>query len=188
MKKFPIGLCILFGVYLSGCTLSPSRPLDLNQLGQFNRIALNQNTYRISFQTDARISYATAQEITLVKAAQVTLENGFQFFKVLDNPNTIVSQPPRQAVVYPAPPIYYPPPYYGRFSHPWPMQMPYPYYTAPQVVNIEPTQVAYSIECFKYQADAPDDAFNATLILKSIGAKYGISETGKPLAPNAAQN
>ena len=43
------------------------------------------------------------------------------------------------------------------------------------VVNIDPVQVSYTIECYRDQKQAPQDAFDATLILKSIGQKYGLS-------------
>lgn len=185
MKKTIIGLCIITGLILSGCASSPSKPLTFNKLGQFNSIPLNQNSYRISFQTNANISYGSAQEITLVKAAQTTLKNGFQFFKVIDDPSLSIQQPPQQSVVYTPMPAYYPPTYYrGRPHHFGPN--PYPYYAVPQVVTLEPTQVVYSIECFKDQQSAPSDAFDAELILKSLGAKYGLSENGEVLAPNVA--
>lgn len=184
MKTTMIGLFIATGLLFTGCAMTPSKPLTFNQLGQFNSIPLNTNLYRISFQTNSNMSYGSAQEITLVKAAQTTVQNGFKFFKVLNDPSNTIQHPPRQTVVYPPPPpMYYPPSYYGH-GHPpgfWPA--PYPYYATPQVVNVEPTQVSYTIECFKDQKSAPSDAFNATLILKSIGSKYGVSETGEILPP-----
>ncbi len=53
----------------------------------------------------------------------------------------------------------------------------------PQVVTLDPTQVSYTIQCFKDQKSAPEDAFDASLILQSLGAKYGLSPTGQPLPP-----
>lgn len=58
-----------------------------------------------------------------------------------------------------------------------------PFYDFPQVVNIDPVQVSYTIECYRDQKQAPQDAFDATLILKSIGQKYGLSPTGALLPP-----
>jgi hypothetical protein len=46
--------------------------------------------------------------------------------------------------------------------------------------------VSYTIQCFKDQKSAPEDAFDATLILQSLGAKYGLSPTGQPLIVPAA--
>lgn len=181
MKKTITGLLIATSLLLNGCAITPSKPLTFNQLGQFNSVQLNTSVYRISFQTNSNMSYGTAEEIALVKSAQTTVLNGFKFFKVLSDPSNISQKPPRQTVVYPAPPpMYYPPGFYGHSGF-WPA--PYPYYSAPQVVNIEPTQVAYTIECYKDQKSAPSDAFNAVLILKSLGAKYGVSETGEILQP-----
>ena len=53
----------------------------------------------------------------------------------------------------------------------------------PQVVTIDPVQVSYTIECYKDQKKAPNDAFDASLILQSLGQKYGLSPTGQVLAP-----
>ncbi|HBN3906980.1 TPA: hypothetical protein L2I30_002460 [Acinetobacter baumannii] len=43
--------------------------------------------------------------------------------------------------------------------------------------------MSYTIECYRDQKQAPQDAFDATLILKSIGQKYGLSPTGELLPP-----
>ncbi|MFE1969278.1 hypothetical protein ACFMJR_10265, partial [Acinetobacter baumannii] len=48
---------------------------------------------------------------------------------------------------------------------------------------IDPVQASYTIECYRDQKQAPQDAFDATLILKSIGQKYGLSPTGELLPP-----
>ncbi|OTG88211.1 hypothetical protein B9T31_01440 [Acinetobacter sp. ANC 4558] len=178
MKKIILGLLIGTGLIISGCT-TLSKPLTFNQLGQFTSLPLNSNIFRIGFQTNANISYGSAEEIALLKAAQTTVQNGFQFFKVMSDPSNTVQQPARQAVVYPAP-VYYPPNYYHRYPGYWSD----PFYNMPQVINVEPAQVAYTIECFKNQKTAPNDAFDAALILKSLGPKYGLSPTGEVLQPS----
>ena len=45
--------------------------------------------------------------------------------------------------------------------------------------------MAYTIECFKAN-QAPQDAFDARLILQSLGAKYGLSPSGAVLQPQPA--
>ena len=163
-------------IALSGCAMTPSKPLTFDQLGQFSHTPLNAHTYRISFHARPNISYGTAEEITLVKAAQTTVQNGFRYFKVLDDPSNR-NQPPRQAVVYSAP--MYPYGYSRHYAGFWSD----PFYDMPQVINIDPIQVSYSIECFKDQKKAPSDAFDASLILQSLGQKYGLSPTGQVLQP-----
>jgi hypothetical protein len=177
MKKKIIGLLIGSGLILGGCT-TISQPLTYNQLGQFTSIPLNNNIYRIGFQTNMNMTYGSAEEIALLKAAQTTVQNGFQYFKVMNDPSNTVQQPARQAVIYPAP-VYYPPNFYHRYPGYWSD----PFYNMPQVVNVEPAQVAYTIECFKDEKSAPKDAFDASLILKSLGSKYGLSPTGEVLPP-----
>ncbi|MDM1248922.1 MULTISPECIES: hypothetical protein [Acinetobacter] len=175
MKNLWMCLSIVATLTMTGCATTPSKPLTFDQLGQFSTLPLNAHTFRISFQT-RNMSYGTAEEITLLKSAQTTVQNGFQFFKVLDDPSNRTQQPPRKAVVYPTP-NYYPYGYrrHGAFFD--------PFYDMPQVVTLDPTQVAYTIECFKDQKSAPTDAFDARLILQSLGQKYGLSPTGQVLQP-----
>ncbi|OTG58974.1 hypothetical protein B9T29_13385 [Acinetobacter sp. ANC 3903] len=177
MKNSIIGLSMVVALALSGCATTPSKPLTFDQLGQFSNTPLNTQTYRISFQARPNMSFGTAEEITLVKAAQTTVQNGFRYFKVLDDPSNR-NQPPRQAVVYSSP-MYYPYGYYHRYPGFWPD----PFYDMPRVVTIDPVQVSYTIECYKDQKKAPDDAFDAYLILKSLGQKYGLSPSGQVLPP-----
>ena len=50
-------------------------------------------------------------------------------------------------------------------------------------MNIDPVQVSYTIECFKEKDKVPSDAFDATLILQSLGKKYGLTSTGEVNQP-----
>lgn len=177
MKNSIIGLTMVIAIALSGCATTPSKPLTFDQLGQFSNTPLNAQSYRINFQARPNMSFGTAEEITLVKAAQTTVQNGFRYFKVLDDPSNR-NQPPRQAVVYSSP-MYYPYGYYRRYPGLWPD----PFYDMPHVVTIDPVQVSYSIECYKDQKKAPDDAFDAYLILKYLGQKYGLGPNGQVLPP-----
>lgn len=179
-KKFlGSGLCALLLVTVSGC--STLQPQTFNQLANFSTYQLNEQTFRVSVKTSPNMSYGTTQEITLVKAAQTAVQHGFTYFKILNDPSSR-NQPPRQAVVYtPPPPMFRPYGFYGPrpaffWNDPWD--------NVGQVVNIEPNEVAYSITCFKNMQNAPSDAFNATLILKSLGAKYGVAENGDILKPD----
>ncbi|WP_312330833.1 CC0125/CC1285 family lipoprotein [Acinetobacter variabilis] len=186
MKKTVIALTLATAALLSGCATTPSKPLTFDQLGQYSTTPLNANTYRISFQARPNMSFGTAEEITLLKAAQTTVQNGFQFFQVLNDPSNRTQQPPRQAIVYPAPSIY-PYGYYRPYGYSrrylgfWPD----PFYDQPYTVTLDPAQVAYTIECFK-AGQEPKDAFDARLILQSLGAKYGVSPSGQVLQPQPA--
>lgn len=179
MKKSLFGLAIAAVTLFSGCATTPSQPRTFDQLGHFSTTPLNTQTYRVSFQGGSNISFGTAEEIALLKSAQTTVLNGFQFFKVMDDPSNRSQQPPRQAVVYPAP--MYPYGYgYGYRRFPGYAD---PFYNMPQVVNVDPVQVSYTIQCFKDKKAAPNDAFDARLILQSLGQKYGVSSTGQVLHP-----
>lgn len=177
-KLFPcLGFSLVLG--LSACSTLPSQPRSFEQLGQFSSYPLNSQTYRVGFKATSNLSYGTAEEITLVKAAQVTVKNGFRYFKVLNDPSNRTQQPPRKAVIYPDPMFY---PY--SFRHPGFYD---PLYNIPQVVTIDPVEVSYTIECYKDQKNIPSDTFDATLIVKSIGPKYGVSATGEVLPPTPPQ-
>lgn len=167
----------------TGCATTPRQPLTFEQLGTFNTYPLNAQTYRIAFEARPNMGFGTAEEITLVKAAQTTVQKGFRLFKVLDDPSNRNQQPPRQAVVY-STPAFQPYGYgYGYRHHPafWSD----PFYNMPRVVNLDPIQVSYTIEMYTDQNKAPQDAFDAYLILQSVGQKYGVSSTGQVLMPSS---
>lgn len=183
MKNHILGFSLIAALTLSGCAITPSKPLTFDQLGQFSQTPLNAHSYRISFQARPNMSFATAQEITLLKAAQTTVHNGFRTFKVVNDPSNLSQQPPRQALVYPS--AMYSPYAYSRYgySRRHPGFWPDPFDDMPRVVNIDPVQVSYTIKCYKDQKKAPDDAFDAYLILQSLGAKYGLNPSGQVLQP-----
>ena len=74
-------------------------------------------------------------------------QNGFRYFTVVDDPSNARHKTQRQAVIYPTP-SYYPYGYYRRHPAFWPD----PFYDMPQVVNLDPIQVSYTIECFSDSA------------------------------------
>ena len=184
MKRLLLPIVGLSALLLTACATTPRQPLTFDQLGTFNTYPLNAQTYRVSFEARSNIAFGTAEEITLVKSAQTTIQKGFRLFKVLNDPSNHSQQPPRQAVVYTAPAFQ---PYgygygYRRHSAFWSD----PFYDMPQVVNLDPVQVSYSIEMYADQNKAPQDAFDAYLILQSVGQKYGVSTTGQVLIPPSA--
>lgn len=178
MKSLFISIPLLLGLTFAGCASIPTQPRTFDQLGQFSTYPLNNKTFRVGFQAGTNLSYGTAEEISLLKAAQTTVKNGFRYFTVLDDPSNVRHKTQRQAVIYPSP-SYYPYGFYRRFPG-----FADPFYDTPQVVNLDPIQISYTIECFQTQQQAPD-AFDAQLILQSLGQKYGLSPTGEVLQPPA---
>lgn len=172
MKIIQCGLVVVSMVLLSACTTVAKTTKSFDQMGQFSHYPLNTHTYRISLQVPQHISYATAQEMTLLKSAQITVQQQYQYFKVLQDPS-YSNQAPRQAVVYNTPH------YYSPFYHPFYYD---PFFNTPQIVQIDPVQVSYHIEMYK-ENQQPKEAFDARLILQSLGQKYGVSATGETLIP-----
>lgn len=76
-------ICAVTATFV-GCTTTPKQPKTFDQLGQYQTIPLNASSYRISFKANSNLSHGSAEEITLVKSAQVTVQQGFDFFKVVD--------------------------------------------------------------------------------------------------------
>ncbi|OUY06778.1 CC0125/CC1285 family lipoprotein [Acinetobacter populi] len=180
MHNIVKGLLLGSVVMFTGCASVPQQPKTFNQLGQYQEIPLNASSYRVSFKADGNLSYGNAEEITLLKSAQITVQQGFDFFKVIDDPsNRLTRQPPRQAVVYPDrgySPFYGP---YGRFYRPYWND---PFFDMPYVVNVDPIEVSYTIQMFKKE-QAPADAFEARRILQTLGAKYGLTTDGTVIVP-----
>lgn len=184
IKVSMLGISMTAVLVLSGCATTPAQPRSFDQLGQFNTTPLNAQTFRVSFQGSSNMSYGTAEEITLLKSAQTTILKGFQHFKVIDDPSNRSQQPPRKAVVYPTPMMS---PFGYGYGYGYRRHAAFydAYYDMPQLVNIDPVQVSYTIQCFKDQKSAPNDAFDARLILQSLGQKYGVTTTGQVLQPQA---
>lgn len=181
IKTFNFAILGCLILTATGCVSTPQAPKTFAQLGQFQQVPLNANTYRVNFKADHNASYGHAEEIALVKSAQLTLQEGFEFFKVIDDPSNRLNQKTqRQAIVYPAsPPMHTFPGYYSsRYRH-HPLYWPDPFYDAPYTVNLDPVEVSYTIQVFK-KAQAPGDAFEARRILESLGDKYQLNADGTP--------
>lgn len=49
MKNYLIGFSLIATLALSGCAMTPSKPLTFDQLGQFSQTPLNTQSFRIGF-------------------------------------------------------------------------------------------------------------------------------------------
>lgn len=177
MKSLPyIGL-ISVACMFSGCTTVPMKPKTFHELGQFQHIPLNSSTHRIQFKADPHFSYGHAEEITLVKSAQFTLQQGFDFFKVVDDPSNRLNQHmPRQTVVYPQRSMWDHYNYHPRYRN-HPLLWNDPFFDTPYTVELDPVEVSYTIQLYK-KALAPADAFEARRILEALGDKYQLNPDG----------
>lgn len=181
MKLIPASIALALVMTMSGCALAPTQPLTFNQLGEFSAYPLSKESFRIAYKARDSISYSQAQNITLVKAAQTAVLNGYQYFVILNGPTT-VNRKPQTEVVYPNA-GWGPGPWgWGGMGPGWSD----PFYGMPQTITTGPAEIAYNIECYKNESDAPAKAYNASLILQSIGAQYGVTPTGQVLMPQPA--
>lgn len=188
MKKLiPTSIALALLLSMSGCALTPSKPLSFNQLGEFSAYPLSEQDFRISYKARDSISYSQAQNITLVKAAQTAVLNGFQYFTILNGPTTVHRKPQTEEVYPnegwgPGPGAWGP----GGGWGPGGWGPSDPFYGMPQTIRTGTSEIAYNIECYKTKANAPAKAYDAQLILQSIGAQYGVTPTGQVLPPQPA--
>lgn len=176
---------------ISGCATTPKQAPTFANLGQFEQYQLNTAIYRIRFIGDPNMSQGTAEEIALVKAAKTTLDAGYRYFYVL---NESKAPQTRRTVVYPEPfsnaPWYGP---YGSYRSRSPFynspfnNSPFynqgwgwndPYYQG-TVYNLDPVDISYTIKCSN-TSSADNEAFDATLIMSSLGRKYFLDTNGTP--------
>ncbi|OTG85346.1 hypothetical protein B9T31_12790 [Acinetobacter sp. ANC 4558] len=180
MKKLiPASIALALVMTMSGCAITPTQPLTFNQLGEFSAYPLSKESFRISYKARDSVSYSQAQNITLVKAAQTAVLNGYQYFTILNGPTT-VNRKPQSEVVYPNA---------GWGAGPWGPWAGFgpgwsdPFYGVPQTIRTGSAEIAYNIECYQNEKDAPAKAYDARLILQSIGSQYGVTPTGQVLTP-----
>lgn len=193
MKAFKFLPALAIAVTIAGC--APSTPLSFNQLGDFNAYPLNKQTYRISYVANDNIGYTAAQNITLVKAAQTTIQSGYQYFIVMNSSSNVHRQPQKEVTYsgdygggyWGGGPGWWGPGAWGPGA--WgPPVWNDPFYGVPQVVTTGPAEIAYNIECFPNEQSAPKNAYNASLILQTIGQKYGVSPTGQVIIQQPDQH
>ncbi|CAI3933173.1 unnamed protein product [Commensalibacter communis] len=194
MKFFSFLPALAVVVAISGC--ASDTPLPFNQLGDFSAYPLNKQTFRISYTANDNISYAAAQNITLIKAAQTTIQNGYQYFIVMNSSSNVHKKPQREVTYagggygggyWGGGPGFWGPGAWGPGA--WgPPVWNDPFYGVPQVVTTGPAEIAYNIECFANEQTAPQNAYNATLILTTIGQKYGVSPTGQVIIQQPEQH
>jgi len=91
ITKKTLGLVTIFAiaVSLSGCAGNPiSTPYQSDKgsfRGGYKDAQLSENTYRVSFKGNAYVSQSTASDYALLRSAEVCLENGFNYFSIIDS-------------------------------------------------------------------------------------------------------
>jgi len=73
-------LILLFGAIVTSCTAY--QPSGIT--GGYTEIKLAQNVYRVSFSGNGYTSPVRANDFALLRSAELTLENGFNYFVIVD--------------------------------------------------------------------------------------------------------
>ncbi|AXI04232.1 CC0125/CC1285 family lipoprotein [Aquirhabdus parva] len=170
---------------LSSCATTPS---SFAELGKYDQFKLNTNIFRVTYQARNESTAARAEEIALLKAAQVTVQNGYRYFEITDK--LLPSDQPN--VIVAANPMFN---YYGSFGYyggygrypfrhsigyigyDYPLY-PQAYYGVPQKVI-----VSYTIHCSNTAKPDENGQYDATIILTSLGPRYGLNPDGSPILP-----
>lgn len=162
MKPIVIAVLSVAALGLTACaTPTPYAPADLTSRSSyqpgFKETRLESNRYRIGFTGNTQTRRDTVETYLLYRAAEVTLENGYDWFEVV---NSGVDETRRRTTVGPDP---YLTPFSWRFSYgrrwgPW------GYYGMFEPDYIEYSRYEATAEVILYRGEKPDNnprAYNA---------------------------
>ncbi len=78
-------LAAIFVIGVAACTSTPiyEAAQDQNDFGYSDQ-KIEENRYRVTYNGDASTSRSTVENFLLYRMSEITLENGFDYFKVLD--------------------------------------------------------------------------------------------------------
>jgi hypothetical protein len=92
-KILLISISIISIASLSGCAghpmSTPYQPDKGSFRGGYKDIQLSENMYKVSFKGNAYLSQSTTKDYTLLRSAEVCLENGFDYFSVVDSNSSV---------------------------------------------------------------------------------------------------
>jgi hypothetical protein len=83
--KLPVLVSIVLCALFSNSCSTPYQPSDF--LGGFTELQLSSDSYQVSFGGNAYTSTQRAIDFTLLRCAELALENGYQYFVVIDADN-----------------------------------------------------------------------------------------------------
>ena len=152
---------------LQGCATSYQKDGFFSLSGGYSETQLDKNVFKVSFSGNGFTSRERATNLTLLRSAELTLENGYQYFAIIEA-NSYTSNS-----AYTTPATYNTT---GRYDSGG--------YSATttkkggQTYNISRPSTSNTIVCFK---EKPETIFtyNASFIHKSIKAKYRITDVAK---------
>ena len=148
---------VVLAVLMFGCATSyQSKGL----MGGYSETQLAPDTFKVSFGGNGYTSGERAQDFTLLRAAELTLQNGYNYFVVINESNT-KSISTHTTGGYASTSGRF---YRGRYSSST-------WFTPPSTYNTARPQSGLAIKCY---VDKPSvECFDAAFIRDSLKRKYG---------------
>jgi len=165
--KYLIAITIL-ALILQGCATSYQKT---GFTGGYSETQLDENVFSVSFRGNCYTGRERVADFTLLRSAELTLENGFQYFSIIDansyTSNSTYTTPTTSQTTGSA---------YGSGNYAYGSATTTT--TGGQTYNISKPGSSNTIVCFK---EKPETVFtyNAKFIYKSIRSKYGITNAAE---------
>lgn len=162
-----IVLCVAVFQLAACATLGPTGYQQVGFTGGYSDTKIQEGIYRIEFKGNKRTSEERASNLALLRASEVALENGYNYFILLDGATksnvSIRSDPNSQSHmsgnVSPG----------GSFSAST-------YSTGGGTYSVSKPQSTLVIQCYKKKPNTNTTVFNATEVKTNISSKYSTYE------------
>lgn len=192
MKRMNVlqSFIILLSLVYIGCA-TPYQKDSL--MGGFSETQLNENTFLVNFRGNGYTNRQRARDFTLLRSAELALENGFQYFIVVDSSNYLeqssYTTPGTATTTGNISGTSYGNVYgnsYG-YNNNYQLNTTSNYqlnstttYTPPTTHIISKPGSTNKIVCFKNKPDINGEVFNAQLIYSSLQRQYGLDKVEEP--------
>jgi len=156
MKKVFI---ILLPFILIGCATTYQ---EYGPRGGYEAVHINDNIFKVSFTGNAFIGTRRSQDYALLRCAEVTLENGYNYFMIIDDESYMKQE------LYTKKDSYYEKPIsaetYGTDLE------------AKKTYTFRKRHIIHTILCLKEEPEFSIDAYDAERIVRRIRKKYNFKD------------
>ena len=159
---------IIIALFIQGCATSYQKS---GFSGGYSETQLDENVFKVSFRGNGYTRRERVADFTLLRSAELSLENGFNYFVVIDansyTSNSTYTTPTTSHTTGSA---------YGTGNYAYGSATTRT--TGGQTYNISKPSSSNTIVCFK-EKPTNTFAYNANFIYKNIREKYGIKDAAK---------
>jgi hypothetical protein len=149
MKKILLALAL--GIFFSGCATSYQKD---SFSGGFSETQLSENVWKVHFRGNGKTTMERATDFCLLRSAELTLENGYQYFAIINEDSSTKSS------TFTSPQTAYTNAYgYTTFS-------------GGQTFTANKPRTQNTILMFKEKTDKAGMVYEAQFIVQSLRGKY----------------